>query len=74
MRDGDIITIDAVSGRLEVQLSDEELSRRRESWTPRENGSGSGYLWKYMQTVGPAVNGAVTHPGGAEEILTYADV
>ena len=26
-----------------------------------------GYLWKYAQQVGPAVNGAVTHPGGAAE-------
>jgi dihydroxy-acid dehydratase len=30
-------------------------------------------LWKYTQQVGPAVNGAVTHPGGAGEKACYAD-
>ena len=39
-----------------------ELAERRKSWTPRESEFGSGYLWKYAQQVGPAVNGAVTHP------------
>ena len=35
---------------------------------------GSGYLWKYAQTVGSAKGGAVTHPGGAEEKQCYADI
>jgi dihydroxy-acid dehydratase len=74
LRDGDVIAIDAVSGRLDVELSDEELARRRADWAPREMGFGSGYLWKYAQTVGPAKDGAVTHPGGAAERQTYADV
>ena len=34
----------------------------------------SGYLWKYAQTVGAAKDGAVTHPGGAAEKQTYADI
>ena len=33
----------------------------------------SGYLWKYAEQVGPAVKGAVTHPGGAAEKECYAD-
>ena len=33
----------------------------------------SGYLWKYAQQVGPAVYGAVTHPGGKAEKISYAD-
>src|SRR3954468_16907821 len=74
LRDGDIIAIDAVKGTLEVQLSDEELERRRPSWKPRSNEFGSGYLWKYAQTVGSAKGGAVTHPGGAEEKQCYADI
>ena len=41
---------------------------------PRESEFGSGYLWKYAQQVGPAVNGAVTHPGGAGEKECYADI
>lgn len=74
LRDGDIITIDAVAGTLEVQLSAEELKSRSGQWTPREGNFGSGYLWKYAQQVGPAVSGAVTHPGGAAEKACYADI
>jgi dihydroxy-acid dehydratase len=74
LEDGDIIEIDAVTGRLDVRLSDEELARRRAKWQPRETSFGSGYLWKYMQTVGPAKDGAVTHPGGAREKQAYADI
>jgi dihydroxy-acid dehydratase len=74
LRDGDIITLDAIKGTLDVALSDEELAQRRAAWTPRGNSATSGYLWKYAQTVGPAVNGAVTHPGGARETQSYADI
>ncbi len=74
LRDGDMITLDAIRGTLDVALSDEELAQRRSEWTPRGNTATSGYLWKYAQTVGPAVNGAVTHPGGAAETHVYADV
>ena len=74
IQDGDVITLDAIKGTLDVAVSDEEFATRRAAWTPRTNSATSGYLWKYQQTVGPAVNGAVTHPGGAEEILAYADV
>jgi len=74
LRDGDMITLDAIKGTLDVALSDEELAERRKAWAPRTNTATSGYLWKYMQTVGPAVNGAVTHPGGAQETQTYADI
>ncbi|PXW52771.1 dihydroxy-acid dehydratase [Methylobacterium sp. B4] len=74
LRDGDMITLDAIEGTLDVALSDEELAQRRAGWTPRGNTATSGYLWKYAQTVGPAVNGAVTHPGGAGETTIYADI
>ena len=74
LRDGDTITLDAIKGTLDVALSDEELAQRRAEWTPRGNTATSGYLWKYAQTVGPAVNGAVTHPGGAGETTIYADI
>jgi dihydroxy-acid dehydratase len=30
-------------------------------------------LWRYAQTVGSAVGGAVVHPGGSAEATTYAD-
>src|SRR4029077_12242456 len=60
LRDGDIISIDAVNGTLEVNLTDAELAERKKSWKPRETDCTSGYLWKYAQQVGPAVYGAVT--------------
>jgi len=73
IRDGDIIEIDADKGSLNVKLSADELSKRMTQWKRRESEYGSGYLWKYTQQVGPAVNGAVTHPGGAGEKACYAD-
>jgi dihydroxy-acid dehydratase len=73
LRDGDVITIDAVNGTIDVALSDAELADRRKAWKPRETDFTSGYLWKYAQQVGPAVKGAVTHPGGAAEKISYAD-
>src|SRR6187200_3355366 len=74
IRDGDIIEIDAVKGTLDVKLSADELAKRKSQWKARESEYGSGYLWKYAQQVGPAVNGAVTHPGGAGEKECYADI
>ncbi len=74
LRDGDLITIDAVKGTLDVQLSDAELAERRKQWKPREIQFGSGALWKFAQQVGSALDGAVTHPGGAREKSTYADI
>jgi dihydroxy-acid dehydratase len=73
LKDGDMITIDAVAGTIDVALSDAELAERKKAWKPRETDFTSGYLWKYAQQVGPAVNGAVTHPGGKAEKVSYAD-
>jgi dihydroxy-acid dehydratase len=73
LRDGDIITIDAVAGTIDVKLTDTELAARNKDWKPRETDFTSGYLWKYAQQVGPAINGAVTHPGGKAEKVSYAD-
>ena len=74
LRDGDVITLDAIAGRLDVALSDEELAERRKAWVPRKTDYGSGAIWKYAQVVGPALGGAVTHPGFAGETHVYADV
>ena len=74
LKDGDIITIDAVEGILDVELSDEELAARAKSWKPRRTDYQSGAIWKYAQTVGPARDGAVTHPGAASETHCYADI
>ncbi len=74
LRDGDIITIDAVNGSLDVALSQEELAARAKKWKPRRTDYQSGAIWKYAQTVGSARYGAVTHPGGAKETHCYADI
>jgi dihydroxy-acid dehydratase len=74
LRDGDIIAIDADNGTLEVRLDQAELDRRRADWRPRASAFSSGYIWKYAQQVGPARQGAVTHPGGAVEKSCYADI
>jgi dihydroxy-acid dehydratase len=74
LRDGDLIELDAEKGTLNVKLSEAELSSRRRDWKARESAFTSGYLWKYAQQVGPAVDGAVTHPGGAAEKASYADI
>jgi dihydroxy-acid dehydratase len=74
LQDGDMIVIDANAGTLDVELSEEELEARRAAWQPRKNDFGSGALWRYAQTVGPAHNGAVTHPGARSETHVYADI
>ena len=74
VRDGDMITIDAIAGTLSAALSDAELTERRRTWTARRNNYQSGCLWRYAQTVGDAEKGAVTHPGARAETHTYADL
>jgi len=74
LKNGDMITIDAVKGRLSVDLSDKDLKKRRKAWKPRKNGYTAGALWKYAELVGPAVSGAVTHPGARKESHVFADI
>ncbi len=74
LKDGDTITIDAETGEISVDLSDDELAARRAAWSPRETDYNSGAIWKYAQTVGSAEKGALTHPGGAAETHMYADI
>tara|TARA_Y100001960_G_scaffold219587_1_gene229515 strand:+ start:504 stop:2222 length:1719 start_codon:yes stop_codon:yes gene_type:complete len=74
LRNGDVIDIDAKKGTINVRLSKQELSKRRKKWKPKKINFGSGTLWKYAQTVGPAYKGAPTHPGGKNEVKVYADI
>jgi dihydroxy-acid dehydratase len=73
LKDGDIIELDAENGTINVKVTDEEFAKRKAQWKPREGEFGSGYLWKYAREVGPALYGAVTHPGGKAEKVCYAD-
>ena len=74
LKDGDIIVIDANSGRLDVELTDGELAERKRSWMPKKADFGSGALWRFAKNVGPARNGAVTNPGAAGEVRCYVDI
>ncbi len=74
LKNGDKIILDAVNGTIDVDLSAEELEKRRQEWRPRETDYTTGTLWKYTQTVGSARFGAVTHPGAKKEKKCYADI
>ena len=74
IKTGDIICIDAKAGTLDVKLSDQELENRKKEWKPRETNYTSGALHKYAQLVGPARDGAVTHPGANNEKHTFVDL
>jgi dihydroxy-acid dehydratase len=60
VQDGDLITIDAESNRLELHVSDEELARRRAAWQAPPPKFTKGVLYKYYKTVSSASEGCVT--------------
>jgi dihydroxy-acid dehydratase len=74
VEEGDIIAIDAESGTIELEVDDAVLGERRKRWKPRGHDYNAGALWRYAQNVGPAWQGAVTHPGGKAETHVYADI
>ena len=74
LRNGDVITINAITGDISVALDDAELAARKAAWTgARKTDYASGALWKYAQLVGGARHGAVTHPGAKVETHVYMD-
>lgn len=75
LKDGDMITINAIEGSINVALTDDELAARKAEWKgPRETIYGAGALWKYAQLVGETYKGAVTHPGAKTEGHEYMDL
>ena len=60
LQDGDIITIDAAENTISVDLSDEDLARRRAAWSEPAPRYTKGVLYKYMKTVSSASEGCVT--------------
>lgn len=75
LQNGDIITMNAITGELSVNISDDDMTARRAAWAgPRETIYASGALWKYSQLVGGARLGATTHPGAREERHIYMDL
>ncbi len=74
LKDGDKITLDAIAGTINVDLTEAELAARRASWKPRPTDYNSGAIWRFAQNVGPAHLGALTHPGAAAETHCFADL
>ncbi len=60
VEEGDSITIDADARLLQLNVSDEELARRRAAWQPRPPRYTRGVLAKYARLVSSASLGAVT--------------
>ncbi len=74
IEDGDVISIDAEAGTIDLAVDEAVLAARRARWRPRQNDYQSGALWRYAQNVGPASQGALTHPGAQAETHVYADI
>jgi dihydroxy-acid dehydratase len=60
VEDGDVITIDVASRRMDVALDDDEIARRVAAYEAPENRDRTGVLAKYAALVGSASEGAVT--------------
>ena len=60
IRDGDIITIDAESNTISLEVSEEDLHQRKKDWKAPELKFNRGVLYKYAKTVSSASQGCVT--------------
>lgn len=60
LRDGDIITIDALHNTIDVHLEEEVLQRRKAEWVQPELKARNGILFKYAKCVSGASTGCVT--------------
>jgi dihydroxy-acid dehydratase len=74
LRNGDVITINALTGELSVAVSDAEMAARKAAWAgPRKTDYATGAVWKFARLCGGARWGAVTHPGARAETHVYMD-
>jgi dihydroxy-acid dehydratase len=60
VQDGDRVTIDVDTRRIDVDLSDTQIAERVAAYSPPQNGDRTGVLAKYAALVGSASEGAVT--------------
>jgi len=60
VREGDTIVLDVDNRRLDLEVSEEEMAKRGEGWTPRPPRYENGVLAKYARLVSSASEGAVT--------------
>ena len=59
VKDGDIIEIDIPNKRLTLNVSDEEIEKRKQNWKPPEPKIKDGYVYRYSKLVTSASTGAV---------------
>ncbi len=59
VQDGDFVIIDLDAFRCDLEVSDDELQRRRAAWRPSEPMFDRGWLQIYRRNVGPLPEGAV---------------
>lgn len=59
VKEGDIISIDIPNGKLNVEVSDEEIKKRMEGWKAPQPRITKGYLGRYARLVSSAGSGAV---------------
>ena len=60
VKDGDIITIDAIKNTINVEISDKEIAKRKANWKQPALKETRGVLYKYAKTVSSASQGCVT--------------
>ena len=60
INDGDVITIDAETNAITLEISEEELLKRKHQWEAPELKVQRGVLYKYAKTVSSASKGCVT--------------
>ena len=60
VQDGDQIAIDAVTNKLTLNVSEEEINRRKQSWKQPELKVKQGVLYKYAKCVASASEGCIT--------------
>ena len=60
VKDGDIIVLDAVNNKIDLQVSDEEMALRKSKWKQADYKVKYGVLYKYAKLVSSASNGCVT--------------
>ena len=59
LKENDVIEIDVPKRKLNVKLSEKELVKRKEAWTPRKPNITKGYLVRYSQLVQSAHKGSI---------------
>jgi len=67
IQEGDIIQINIPANTLNVQVSEDEMKKRKENWQPREPRVTTGYLSRYRAMVTSGTDGAILQVPGTNE-------